>query len=119
MKDDTESFHKVGHRGKGGKRGPKQQQTERQQANLNRFQVLEEEEGISNEDQVMKGSSGEKAKEEDREQAQDATKQKEILLNDEELEMEQEITQSEMETEDQKLQEILDRENLDLEGFLK
>jgi len=40
---DTESFHKVVHKGKGGKRGPKLHQTERQQASQNRFQVLEEE----------------------------------------------------------------------------
>ena len=39
---DTKNFHKVGYRGKGGKRGPKKQQTEGQQASLNRFQVLEE-----------------------------------------------------------------------------
>ena len=36
-----------------------------------------------------------------------------------ELEMDQEMTQSEMEMEDHELQEILDREHLDLEGFLK
>ena len=40
-------------------------------------------------------------------------------MNDEELEMDQEMTQSEMEIEDQELHEILHRENLDLEGFLK
>jgi len=33
--------------------------------------------------------------------------------------MDQEMTQSEMEMEDHELQEILDREHLDLEGFLK
>ena len=32
--------------------------------------------------------------------------------------MDQEMTQSEMEMEDNELQEILDIENLDLEGFL-
>lgn len=32
--------------------------------------------------------------------------------------MDQDMNQSEMETEDNELQEILDRENLDLEGFL-
>ena len=34
------------------------------------------------------------------------------------MDMDQEMTQSEMEMEDNELQEILDRENLDLEGFL-
>ena len=40
-------------------------------------------------------------------------------MSDTELEMDQEMTQSEMEMEDHKLQEILDKENLDLEGLLK
>jgi len=44
---DTESFHKVGYSGKRGKMGPKQHQIEGQQASLNRFQVLEEEEEIT------------------------------------------------------------------------
>ena len=41
------------------------------------------------------------------------------MLNNEELERDQEMTPSEMETEDHELQDILDREHLDLEGFLK
>ena len=39
-------------------------------------------------------------------------------MSDSEPEMDQEMNQSEMDTEDNELQEILDRENLDLEGFL-
>ena len=39
-------------------------------------------------------------------------------MSDTEPEMDQEMTQSEMELEDNELQEILDREHLDLEGFL-
>jgi len=50
---------------------PKQKQVEGKQASLNRFEVLEEEEGISKADQVMEGISGEKEKEEDSKQAQD------------------------------------------------
>jgi len=116
---DTENFHKVGYRGKGGKRGPKKHQTEGQQANLNRFQVLEEEEEKTKVDQVMEGSLGEKEKEENSEQTQDIHKKKEIMLRNRELEIDQEMTQSEMEMEDHELQDILDREHLDLEGFLK
>ena len=41
------------------------------------------------------------------------------MLSDGEVEMDQEMTQSEMEMEDHELQDILDREHLDLEGFLK
>ena len=43
---DTESFQKVGYRGKQGKMGPKKHQIKGQQASLNRFQVLPEEEEI-------------------------------------------------------------------------
>jgi len=39
-------------------------------------------------------------------------------MNESEMDMDQEMTQSEMELEDNELQEILDRENLYLEGFL-
>lgn len=40
-------------------------------------------------------------------------------MSDVELDMDQEMTQSEMEMEDHELQEILDRDHLDLEGLLK
>jgi len=40
------------------------------------------------------------------------------MMSEVELEMDQEMTQSEMELEDQELQEILEKEHLDLEGFL-
>jgi len=89
---DTKGFHKVVHRGKGGKRGPKQQQTEGPQTNLNRFQVLEEEEEITKVDQVKEGSPGEKDKEEDTTQAQDSIKHKETMMSDAEPEMDQEMT---------------------------
>jgi len=39
-------------------------------------------------------------------------------MSESKMDMDQEMTQSEMEMEDNELQEILDRENLDLEGFL-
>lgn len=41
------------------------------------------------------------------------------MMSDAELEMDQEMTRSEMKMEDHELQEILHKENLDLEGFLK
>lgn len=41
------------------------------------------------------------------------------MMSDTELETDQEMTESEMEMEDNKLHEILEKENLDLEGFLK
>lgn len=48
---DTESFQKVSHKGKGGKRGLKQHQAEGPQVTQNRFQVLEEEEEMIKVDQ--------------------------------------------------------------------
>ena len=89
---DTENFHKVGHRGKEGKRGPKKHQTEGQQGSLNRVQVLEEEEETTKVDQVMEDNLGEKEKEENSGQKQDINKQKETTLSDGELEMDQEMT---------------------------
>jgi len=40
------------------------------------------------------------------------------MMSESEMDMDQEMTQSEMEMEDNEPQEILDKENLDLEGFL-
>ena len=116
---DTKVFHKVEHRGKGGKMGPKKHQTEGPQTNLNRFKVLKEKEEITKVEEEMEGILEEKEKEEDTIQIQDIKKQKETMLSDPEPKMDKQMTQSEMEMEDHELQEILDREHLDLEGFLK
>jgi len=116
--NETNSFQKVVNRGKGGKRGPKKHQNERQQVSQNRFQVLEEDEEITKEYQAMEGSPAEKEKEENHEQAQVIDNQKETMMSDGGLEMDQEMTQSEMELEYHEPQEILDNEHLDLEGFL-
>jgi len=40
-------------------------------------------------------------------------------MSETELEMDQEMVQSETDLEEHELQEILDKENLDLEGFLQ
>jgi len=40
------------------------------------------------------------------------------MMSETKLEMDQEMTQSEIDLEDHELQEILDKEHLDLEGFL-
>lgn len=116
---DTENFHKVGYRGKGGKRGPKKHQTEGKEASLNRFQVLEEEEETIKVDQVMEGNLGEKHKEKNSGKRQDINKHEETTLSNGGLGMDKEMTQSVMEMEDHELHDILDREHLDSEGFLK
>lgn len=73
---DTDGFHKVVHKGKRGKKGPKQHQTEGQKVSHNQFQVLEEDEEISVEDQVMNEDYEKKEKEKERDQTQENKKQK-------------------------------------------
>lgn len=89
---DIESFHKVVHKGKGGKMGAKLHQTEGKHASQNRFQVLEEEEEITKADQAKGRSLVDKENEIDGEQTQDISKQKETMMSDIELEMDQEMT---------------------------
>ena len=84
---DTDSFHKVVHKGKSGKKGPKQHQAEGQKGSQNQFQVLKEEEEISIEDQVMNEDYEKKEKDKERDQTQENDKQKWIMLNESELEM--------------------------------
>lgn len=114
----NDSFHKVVFKGKGGKRGPKQHLNEVQKVSRNKFQVLEEDEVSMKEDQAMEGSPEEKEKEENQKHILDIDNQKETMMSEVELEMDREMTQSEMELEDQDLQDILDKEHLQLEGFL-
>jgi len=80
--------------------------------------VLEENEENTRENQSQKEGPNEKEKEENNKQSQDIGYQKETLMSETEMEMDQEMTQSEIDLEDHELQEILDKENLDLEGFL-
>ena len=69
--------------------------------------------------QTPKESPVEKEKEESMEDTHDNNQQKEDLLNTMELERDQEMTPSKVGTEDHELQDILDREYLDLEKFLE
>lgn len=59
---DVDSVHKVVPRGKSGKKRPKQHQAGGQKASQNQFQVLEEDEEITVEDQVMKEGNEKKDK---------------------------------------------------------
>lgn len=61
----------------------------------------------------------EKEKEESMEDTHDNNQKKDDLLNTMELDMDKEMTPSEVGTEDHELQDILDREHLDLEKLLK
>lgn len=67
----------------------------------------------------MEEGRNQKEKEEDNNQTQDIGNRKETMSSETKLEMDQEVTQSETDLEDHELQEILDREHLDLEGFLR
>ena len=79
---------------------PKKHQIEGPQTNLNRFQVLQEKEQITKVDQEMEGSPQEKEKGEDTIQIQDINKWKETMLSDAKVEMDQEMTQTEIDLED-------------------
>jgi len=115
---DLESFQKVASKGKGGKKGLKQQRNEGLKTIQNRFQVLEENEETKNEDQNIEEGPNEKEKEENCNTIQEISNKKETIMSETELEMDQEMTQSKIDLEDQELQEILYQEHLDLEGFL-
>ena len=115
---DTDNFQKVASKGKGGKKGSKQQRNKGQKINLNRFQVLEENEEMENEDQSIEEGPIEKEKEENYNPTHEICNKKETMMSETELEMDLEMTQSETDLEDHELQEILEKEHLDLEGFL-
>ena len=79
---ESDGFQKVVHRSKGSKRGPENQQREGQQFRQNNFQVLQEEEEITKEDQAMEGSSAEKEERKNLEQTQNEGNQKEATMSD-------------------------------------
>lgn len=109
----------MSHRGKGDKSGLRQHQAGGPQVTQNRFWVLEGEEEAIKVDQGIEVNPEDKEAEEDKDQPKNNNIQKEAIMSKVKLDMDQEMTQSEMEMEDQELQEILEREHLDLEGFLK
>jgi len=81
--------------------------------------VLQEEEENTKEEQEMEAHSVEKEEGKHLEQTQNDEYQKEATMSDVEQEMDQEMTQNDTDLEDHELLEILDKENLDLEGFLR
>jgi len=73
---DTDSSHRVVHKGKSGKKGPKQHQAGGQKDNQNQYQVLEVDDETMVEDQVMKEGYEKMEKEEDNDLTQENEKQK-------------------------------------------
>lgn len=69
--------------------------------------------------QLVEEITIEKEKEDSREDLHENNQQMENLPNNMELDRDQEMTPSEVGTEDNELQDILDREHLDLEKFLE
>jgi len=65
---DPESFFKVEHKGKGGKRGLRTRKVARQQVNQNMFQVLETDDDPTDTNKAKEGSPMEEGKEGESEQ---------------------------------------------------
>ena len=79
---DTESFQKVASKGKGGRKGSKQQRNEGKKINQNKFQALEENEEMANEDQSMEDGPKEKEKEENCIPTQEFGSKKETMMSE-------------------------------------
>lgn len=115
---DTKGFTKVGGRGKGEKKNKKEINKEKQPSH-NRFKILEEEYGNNGMKQVLEDSPAEKEKYDSMEDIPENDKLKEDIPSTMELDRDHDMTPSEVGMEDRDLQEILKRENLDLEKFLE
>ena len=116
---DPEGFTNMGGRGKGGGRKYQNNPNEYKLPSRNSFEILEEEGGNNGKDNAPEINPIEKEKEDIMEIIHENSEQKENLPNNMELGRDHEMTPSEIVIEDHELQEILDREHLDLEGFLK
>jgi len=113
-----EGFTKVGSKGKGGKH-PQKKMNQDRNSRYNRFKTLEEEERNKETVQDMENIINEKEKEADMEDIIVNNQQKDDLPSCMEISRDHEMTSREAGMEDRELQEILDRENLDLEKFLE
>jgi len=115
---NPEGFTKVGGKGKGRKR-PKKKINEERQPSHNSFKILEEEEGNKETNQEMENVITEKERDDSMEDIIENSQQKNDLPSIMKINRDHEMIPSEARTEDHELQEILDRENLDLEKFLE
>ena len=107
--NEMDSFLKVVYQWKGSKKWRKQHQDEGLKGSQNKFQVLEEDEETSKEDQVTEGKAREKRIEDECDQNQKTEYQTETIMSESELEMDQDMNPSEMDLEYHELQEILDK----------
>ena len=115
---NRDGFTKVWGKGKGGKH-PQNKRNEDRHTRHNSFKILEEEEGKKETVQDMENIINEKEKEADMEDIAVNNQQKGDLPSCMEISRDHEMTPSKARMEDHELHEILYRENLDLEHFLK
>ena len=116
---DPEGFTKVGGKGKGGKRYQKKINKD-EQLSHNCFKILEEEDGNNKANQEAETNTNEKDRDASMEDILENNQQKDDdTLSLMEISRDQEMTPSEVGTEDHELREILDKKNLDLEKFLE
>jgi len=117
---DLEGFTKVGGRGKGGGKRTQKKPSERKLSSDKGFEILEEEEEEEEGTQrIPQNHQREKGKESNMDIIQEQDEHRMDPQKSMELDMDHEMTPSESGTEDQDLQEILERENLELEKFLE
>lgn len=93
--------------------------SEDKQQSHNNFKILEEEGGNNGMDKASEDNPAKNEKYDSMEVTHENKKLKDDTQSTMELGMDHEMTLSEIGMEDQELQEILERENLDLEKFLK
>lgn len=115
---DPEEFTKMGGKGKGGKKYQRKTSMDKHPSH-NSFKILEEEDGNNAMNQASKDNPAEKEKDAKMEDVPENNKLKEDFPSNMELGRDHEMTPSEVGTEYHELQEILERENLDLEKFLE
>ena len=112
---DLEGYTKVVGRGKGGGRKHQNKPNENKLPSHNSFEILEEEGEENGRSKDLENISTEKGEEDSMDITQENNELKEDPLSTIGLGRDQEMTPSEGGIEDQDLQEILDRENLELE----
>ena len=108
----------MGGKGKGGKRH-KRKINEDGQLSHNSFKILEEEVGNNGANQKSETKTNEKDKDTSMEDIPENSQQQDDPPSIMELSKDHEVTPSEAGMEDYEVQEILEKENLDLEKFLK
>jgi len=116
---DPEGFTKVGGKGKGGGKMSQNKPSESKIPSHNSFEILGEEGEENGMHKKPEDYHSEKEKEDSMEIIQEYNVQKDDPPSTMELRRDLEMTPSNRGTEDQDLQEILERENLELEKFLE